>query len=90
MTNSFRRLPYASYGGGSQQKDKRIGNRRMRRANRVLVLQDPEAVFRSKDEMMNPYGWPQDGTRRYRPFSDDTRISFEESYRQWYRWAKAK
>lgn len=95
MTNSFRRRPFAAFCGGSQKRDKRIGNRRMRRVNRVLMQKNPESVFRSKDEMMNPWGWTQDGTRHYRPFSryigrNRLGLSVEELYRSWYRWAKAK
>jgi RecB family endonuclease NucS len=95
MTNSYRRQPFASY-GGSQARDKRIGNRRMRRVNRVLMQKDQDSVFRSKDEMMNPYNWTQDGTRRHWSFSrfntqrGQRLPPTEKSYREWYRWAKAK
>ncbi len=85
MTNSYRRLPFVGYCGGSQKKDKQHGNRAMRRTNHVLLQKDPEAVLRTLDEVLDPWSMAQDGTRHYRPFS-----ASRLEYRDWYRWAKAK
>ncbi len=99
MTNSIRRRPFAAYCGGSQKFDKRIGNRALRRKNRVLLQTDPDPVFWIMDEVMNQYSMVQDGSRQWQPFWKSVGPflrwplpgeTIESVYRRWYRWAKAK
>lgn len=87
MTHSFRRRPFAAYCGGSQKQDKRICNRAARRINRVrLRTKGDEHLFTRNREVMDTWSMSQDGTRHYAPY--DPRVF--ETYRRWYRWAKAK
>lgn len=85
MSRSRSKRPFGAWCGGNSQKEwKRHANRRLRRIVRMRVA-DPDAVLPIMDEVANPYDSPQDGTRRYRPFSR-SRLD----YRSWYRWVLAK
>lgn len=87
MSRSIRRRPFAPYCGGSQKDDKRICNRTLRHANRQrLRVHGDERAFMTPDEAYNVYNWSQDGTRHYAPYRE--RPGF--TYREWYRWVKAK
>jgi len=99
MSRSFRKRPFAAYCGGSQKKDKQIGNRIMRRTARVEVrVHGEDACFLSYDEAMNPWRMSQDGTRCWQSWlSYQMRHHMPHmpgcrtlDYRYWFRWVKAK
>ena len=88
MSRSFKKQPFATYCGNSQKKAKSCYNRIWRRTTRVSLRVDGEdAEFKTHETAMDRWNMPQDGTRRYRPYQ---KYAGRLSYRDWYRWAKAK
>ena len=86
MTDSHRKRPYAAWCGGSQKRDKQICNRIRRHAGRIaLHVHGEDAAYLHREQALNSWCMPQDGTRHYVPWSQSLL-----DYRQWYRWVLAK
>lgn len=82
MSRSVKRKPFSACCGTSQKQDKRIGNRIMRRATRILArIADPDTViYPVYDEAMNKWSMAQDGSRKYMPLRSRSKYCTQEEW----------
>ncbi len=96
MSRSYRKHAFGTNCGTSSQKEsKRCYNRIMRRVNRVALRHyGDDAVFVFVPEVMDTWTMPNDGPPFYAPFSSYCHQTYPDrrvlTYREWYRWIKAK
>ena len=89
MSRSVKHHPFSVYCGGSQNQDKRICNRIIRRSDKVsLRVNGEDAYYLTKTEALDRWSMTQDGTRHYAAYDP---IKYERlGWYRWYRWVLAK
>ncbi len=98
MSRSFKKHDITGNGGGSEKKDKRYANRRLRRAVKAILGTDPERdIFPVMREVSNIWDFSKDGKGWFGdiPYMNSSRYPHERCFddpfwRQVYRECKGK
>jgi hypothetical protein len=66
MSRSYKKHPYIKYGGDSDKKYRTIANKKLRRVNKLKLIQDPEdGNFKILREVSDTWEFPSDGLAYY-------------------------
>ncbi len=65
MGKSKKKHPYIKYGGDSDKKSRTIANRKLRRANKLKLIQDPDGTFKILREVSDTWEFSSDGLAYY-------------------------
>lgn len=66
MSRSYKKHPYIKYGGDSDKKYRTIANKKLRRVNKLKLIQDPEDEnFKILREVSDTWEFPSDGLAYY-------------------------
>ena len=67
MSRSYKKHPYIKYGGDSDKKYRTIANKKLRRVNKLKLIQDPEdGNFKILREVSDTWEFPSDGLAYYK------------------------
>jgi len=65
MSRSYKK-PYIKYGGPSDKKSKKVANKKLRRINKLKLIQDPDSgIFKLIREVSDTWNFASDGLAHY-------------------------